>query len=87
MLPEYTALGFISGNLHCGPDLSPFQRGQISEMKTNSATPTQISKRLKFPISTVRSTSGLEHLREDDASQCRSGWSLSYILAEEYRVL
>ena len=62
MPPERTALGSISGNSHCRPDLSPFQRGQISGMKTNGATPTQISKRLKFPISTVRSTIGLEHL-------------------------
>ena len=87
MPPERTALGSISGNSRRGPDLSPFQRGQISGMKTNGATPTQISKRLKFPISTVRSTIGLEHLREDGASQRRSGRPLSYTPAEERRVL
>jgi hypothetical protein len=87
MPPTRTPLRNLSANSRRGPDLSPFQRGQISGSSTEGAKTASISRKYTLPYSTVASTLNLEHLREDGASQHRSGRPLSYTLAEERRVL
>jgi transposase len=66
-------LGEISRNISKRKELSPYIRAQIIGASKCGVNPTQISKQLSIPRSTVQSTLDRDELRNNHTSLPRSG--------------
>ena len=87
MPPQRTPLRSTSGNSRKGPELTPYQRGQISGAKTAGSTPTEISREYELPYSTITSTLKVQDQRTEGASLPRPGRHVCYTPSEERKVL
>ena len=77
----------ISGNSTAKKALSPYKRGLVNSMFEGGAKKAAIARYYYLPYSTIKDTIDLAYIRDNGASQYKSGWPLFYSLIQERRVL
>src|SRR5947209_15880559 len=87
MPPIRTPLGALSSNITNRKELTPYERGKVVAYIDAGLTPTQVATTLKLPRTTIRQTVSLDPLRNNGASQPRTGRPKSYTMAEERLIL